>query len=250
MTRKKRIVGSAKERLIAISRIWNEQNVNSMAAALAFYLFFSMPAIAVLLLTVIRWLERLIAVISVESPFFNALGSVASRLTVPEVSRLPLVLNIIGIFIIFFSVTRAFTHIERSFNQIWSIGQMSFRIQAKKKVYFFGMIILLGFCIVLALVANMVATALIPLFGLITPALTFLTILALLVLFFAFLYRLAPDVDIRWRDTLPGSLFASLSILIIYQVFSFYTGFGLDSLYSAVGSVFLLGAILVRLRTR
>ena len=67
-------------------------------------------------------------------------------------------------------------------------------------------------------------------------------ILFILTFIFAFIYKYAPSKKIRWRDVLPGAIFATIGWVVVSIGFSFYINnySNYSRFYGSLAAVFVL----------
>jgi len=149
--------------------------------------------------------------------------------------------------------TSIFTEIQTSLNHIWGVHPKSqkegiFNLLINRLISF-SMIIGLGFLVIVSLLADTLMLLLgkflishvpwlpLPLISMLNHA--FLVVV--LVFLFAFIFKVLPDVKLRWRDVLPGSIVTSALFIIGKFFIGLYVGQNnIISLYAAAGSVIVL----------
>lgn len=163
-----------------------------------------------------------------------------------------LLATVISVVALVIGATGVFTEIQSSLNHIWGV-----RAKPKKgflrliinRLISFSMIIGLGFLLIISLLADAIILALshfllsyldwlpIPLISLFNHCFLFL----ILIFLFSFIYKVLPDVILKWRHVLPGALLTTL----LFMLGKFFIGVYISqnniiSLYGAAGSVIIL----------
>jgi membrane protein len=118
----------------------------------------------------------------------------------------------------------------------------------KERFYLFGLVLGVGFLLLVSLVLNAVIAALGSVFGTMLPisqillhVVVFLFSFLITTFLFAAIYKFLPDVQLRWSDVIVGASFTSLLFSIGKQLIGVYLGkasFG--STYGAAGSLVIV----------
>jgi membrane protein len=146
--------------------------------------------------------------------------------------------------------TTAFAELKEGLDQIW--GAPRERVQGLlytllKRVLSFGVILSIGFLLLVSLVFSAAVAALQRYWHLdsstswVLQSLNFLLSFGMVTAMFAMIYKLLPSVKIAWRDVIVGALVTAL----LFNVGKFFIGLYLGqsavaSTYGAAGSVILL----------
>src|SRR5665213_3385814 len=255
---------------------WNDVYATSMGAALAYYTVFSLTPLVVLLLAVaglfvdsnaargliLRELTGLIGPAGATA-IGALLGSAATRTR-------SIVAALVGSITLLVGATSVFAELQTDLDRIWkappAIQPTGLLGLLKTRILSFGLIIALGFLLVVSLALSALLAAIANLYGAhIAPML--LRVLNLLVsyvgiaLVFMLSYKVLPSVHIRWRDAVVGSVITTSLFSLGKFLIGLYIGnTQFMSGYGAAGSVmvlfvwvyysaliFLLGAIGTRL---
>jgi membrane protein len=140
-----------------------------------------------------------------------------------------------------FGASSMFVELHDAMNTIWSVSLPPDRNNAatvirliRDRFYSFATVVGAGFLLLVSLVLNAwIAATRIA----VPRAATFLMSYLVIAVLFAALYKIVPDVKLKWRDVALGALIASLLFMIGKQLMWLYfanTSFG--STYSAAGS--------------
>lgn len=148
--------------------------------------------------------------------------------------------------------TGIFVEIQDSLNQIWGVRpkpKKSFIKLVLNRVLSFSLILGLGFLLIVSLIVNTLLTALssyilnvlpelpINVLSLINTAVIFVVI----GLLFSVIFKMLPDVKIKWRQVFPGSfLTAGLFLLGKFLIGIYISNTNSVSLYGAASSVIVL----------
>ena len=163
-----------------------------------------------------------------------------------------IVATILGILTLIFGASTVVVELRDALNTIWRVpspaassGFQSILRFMKERFYSFGLILGVGFLLMVSLILNAGIAAVGSYFGSMLPTseallhITVFLISFLVVTFlFAAIYKFLPDVDLKWSDVIVGASFTSLLFTIGKQLIGIYLGkasFG--STYGAAGSL-------------
>lgn len=236
-------------------REWNDDKVPLLGAALAFY---SMLSIGPLLLIVI----------SVAGAAFG--NETASSYIMAEIRRLvgdqgavaieailasshnpksSYIATWIGVITLLVSATGFFAQLQDALNAIWNIeGKVKTDIKwfIKKRLLSFAMILAIGFLLLVALVMSAAISIISRYFSAFLPALllhgvNLLFSFVVVTVLFAMIFKVLPDVKIRWRDVWFGAAITALLFSFGKFLIGIYLGHSaFASTYGAAGSVIVV----------
>ena len=165
------------------------------------------------------------------------------------------VASLLGLLTLAFGASSVVVELRDALNTIWHVPPDSrntgfaslFRL-AKERFYSFALILGVGFLLLVSLVLNAWIAAMGSFFGSFLPtpeavlhAATFLFSFVVITFLFAAIYKLLPDVHLRWSDVAIGASVTSLLFTIGKQLIGLYLGkasFG--STYGAAGSLVIV----------
>jgi membrane protein len=159
--------------------------------------------------------------------------------------------TIIGLITLFFGATGAFLELQTALNAIWRVKPRpgaNVRDFLMQRLISFGLVVGVGFLLLVSLLVSTALSALSNYMGHIFPALTavweaanILVALFVITLLFAMIYKILPDVRLRWRDVWVGALVTAGLFSIGKQLIGLYLGTSsVGSSYGAAGSVVVL----------
>jgi membrane protein len=232
---------------------------STMAAALSFNTFFSLPALLTLLLALVG---RFASAERVEQAIVGQVGDFmgqASALQVAGIinnaSRSPdaaSVATIVSIIALIFGATASFAQLQMALNKAWGVKPDPHRNQVKvflmKRVFSFGVLIMVAFLLLVSLALSTIVAAVgsaltadmgaPPVLLQIATAIGSFLITALL---FAVMYRYLPDARISWRDVRAGAIGTALLFVLGRTVIGVYLGRAdPGSVFGAAGSLALV----------
>lgn len=236
---------------------WSDNDPFGKSAIISYYTLFSLPS----LLMIVAWSAGLIygveavtgkisskiggligegAAKAVEGMIANAAVNDGSTMTV-----------VIGISMLLFGATGVFVRLKMAMNDIW-------HVESKKTVWLqtlldrlisFGMVLVLGFLFLVSLLLSFILRAISDYIGTFAPliaevaASTFSYILSFTIItgLFGALFKLLPDIQIRWKTTLLGAALTTVLFLVGEFLLGYYfTQSDPTSVYGGASSVVLI----------
>lgn len=227
----------------------------SLAAALSFYTFFSLPALLTLLLTL---LGSLMDPARVRSQVIAQVGSVIGRSASEQVATIitnahysdnASVATMLSVVLLAFGATTAFAQLQSALNRIWGVkpdpNRNQFKVFLLKRVFSFGVVVTVAFLLLVSLV---VSTGLAAVEQRVTGgaahsaailhALSVVVSFGVIAVLFAVMFRYLPDARIGWHDVRAGAFGSALLFVLGKAAIGFYLGrVDPGSTYGAAGSL-------------
>ncbi len=159
---------------------------------------------------------------------------------------------LVGLITLGIGATGIFIEIQDSINFIWHVKAKPKRGWVKmllNRFISFSLVVSLGFLLIVSLVINGLMIALSSQLNKYFPDITllFVNIFNLVLTFsvisflFAIIFKILPDVKIRWRDVSVGAMFTALLFMLGKYFIGLYLGQGdLGSAYGAAGSLIII----------
>lgn len=237
---------------------WKEDDALQLGAALAYYTIFSL---APLLLIVIGVAGLAFGREAVQGRIVEQIdhlvgqqGAVAIQTMIANVAKHEgsgLLATVIAGITILFGATGVFAQLQSSLNKIWNVepkpdrGILGF---LKTRVASFGMILGIGFLLLVSLVVSAGVAAVNNYFVSLMPAaevlfqvLSLVISFAVVTLLFAMIFRFLPDVKVAWRDVWVGAAVTSVLFAIGKELIGLYLGHSsVASAFGAAGSVIVI----------
>lgn len=261
-----------------VMAIWYAERPSQLAAALAYYSMFAIAPIIFIAFGLAGLLiDEMAAATQLSERVARLLGPDATELltnaiqgvSAPTNASGSLLASIVGFFALLFAASGLFFQLKYVLNRIWRIPYSSkggFGRLIRAQLLAFLMVLGVGLMLVVVTLVNVAIAwfgdTLQRLLGIEAPLVfvTTLASLALLALAFSLLYKVLPDVKIRWRDTLPGATLSAVTMALAVRAIGLYfrlTDAG--TAFAAAGSVavlmvginylaqiFLFGAVVTR----
>ena len=238
-----------------------EDDCMDSAAALSYYTIISLPALLVLILTIISAVMNPSDVRGgLEGQLQALMGPSAGeqiRTIIQQAEQKPdngLIPTILGIAGLLFGATGAFGQLQKALNRAWNVepdpNQGGWKNFLSKRVFSLGMILVIAFFLLVSLVISAALTGMgdrlsgfLP-SGLSAPlleALNMVISLAVITLLFAALFKVMPDAKISWRSVWVGAAFTAFLFVIGKFLIGFYLGqSNPGQAYGAAGSLAVL----------
>jgi membrane protein len=226
---------------------WIADNALRLGASVAFYTLLSLAPVIVIAVAVA-------AVIYGQQAAQGRLASEIRDLAGPEVARTiqdiikgayqprtGAVATMLGLATLAFGASSVFVELHDAMNTIWDVSLPADRTNVatvirliRDRFYSFVTVLGIGFLLLISLVLNAgIAAMRIAL----PRAVGFTTTYLLVAVLFAALYRIVPDIRLRWSDVTLGAMITALLFMIGKQVIQLYfASTSFQSSYSAAGS--------------
>jgi membrane protein len=268
---------SLKDFIKEVTRIWACEKPNQLAAALAYFGIFSFaPVIYFAFLIAGIFINEAAAAERFYTRIEALLGSEMAVFIQDSVSAISaadtggsFIITAVSLISLLFAAAGLFRQLKYVLNRLWGVpliqtGKMFALI--RQQVFPFLMVIALGLLVILTTVINVAfawfGSILEDLVGGgdLLPVLNVLTLLGVIALANAFIYKVLPDVKLTWRDVWTGAAAATLLMALGGLVIGLYFKLGgVHSAFEAAGAIavlliaiyyfaqiFLFGAVVTR----
>lgn len=244
-----------------------EDDCLSSGAAVAFYTIFSLPSLLVIVLLIANSLgftqDQVNRVIHQELgfPLADAVDRTGSGSTSAEgpksdggnsnsqqpaeaanrnhsafaLGDLGLIFKLVGVFVLVFSATGIFGQLQFTLNRVWEVEpdprQGGIKTFIVKRLLSAGMVVAIGFVLLVSLVLTTLIDQILKLFkgsapGIVEETLALIlneaTGFAVAVLLFASMFKLLPDAKLRWRDVWLGAITTAVLFAIGKALIGWY----------------------------
>ncbi|HZS56526.1 MAG TPA: YihY/virulence factor BrkB family protein [Bryobacteraceae bacterium] len=246
--------------LVASFDGWNKQNATRLASSLAFYSLLSIAPLLLVLISIVGMVlghstaqqkvtQQVTALVGHAAGSAMAAFVNGSRNTAHGV-----VATIFGLVTLLFSASGVAIELRSALNVIWHVpepptsGFAMVKTFIKERLFSFGMVLGVGFLLIVSLVISTWITAFASLTPSLFPGEAFLfhivnICFSFLVITFLFsaVYKVVPDVRLEWQDVLLGGAVTSLLFTIGKFLLGVYLGrASYASMYGAAASVVVL----------
>jgi len=232
---------------------------STMAAALSFNTFVSLPALLTLILSLVG---RFADAREVERAIVGQVGRLVGPGAAAQVASIisnanrsddaASVATVVSLVFLIFGATASFAQLQAALNKAWGVkpdpSRNQIRVFLVKRVFSFGILITVAFLLLVSLTLSTViaaiGNALTTQFG--TPPIvlqiaTAIGSLLLIAFLFAIMFRYLPDARISWRDVRAGAIGTALLFVLGRTLIGLYLGRSdPGSVYGAAGSLALV----------
>jgi len=243
---------------LSAAKAWNADNVFKHSAAVSFYTLFSLAPITIIAVTVAGiFLGREAAMQQFQAQVTQLVGPASAEMIQAAAQASQSedssgLKTAAGIGLLIFGATTVFAQLQDSFNKIWGVrakpSKRGWVILLLHRLVSLAMALTVGFLLLVSLLLTTVLTSALERFktgDLATPLLlqaadagVSLTVITLL---FALLFKVMPDVQLRWRDVWLGALITAVLFTIGRQLIAVYlTKSTVASIYGTAGSLVAL----------
>lgn len=246
------------ECLLETFKEWNNSPASKYSASLAYYAIFSIPG----LLIIIIWIAGyFFGQDAIQGEISKQIGQIMGSEVAKSIEQMiagalidkdNIFMKTVGVFSLVFGATTIFFQLQQALNELWDIQPAPKKAFVKfllDRANSLGMILILGFLLMI----TMILSSLISLFnnfitsqlGLETYYLMELVNFSigflLVMMVFAFMFKVLPDVEISWKSVWSGAFLTSVLFTIGKFLLSLYFGeMKPTSAFGAAGTVILI----------
>jgi membrane protein len=233
---------------------WSRHNAFRLSAAMAFYALLSLAPLLVLLITAAAWVfGHTSAQQRITNEMQNTVGSpgaaaVREMMKSPPAPATGTLATAVGLVTLLFGASGVFSELRDSLNTVWEVtpeaggGITGF---LRKRVVIFGMVLAVGFLLLVSLVISTVLAAVGRYFADVLPAPEFLfhvvsdvISVAGIAILFALIFKYVPEIQIGWKDVWAGAVATSFLFTVGKVLIGLYLGkAAVGSAYGAAGSM-------------
>ncbi|HET6243034.1 MAG: YihY/virulence factor BrkB family protein [Bacteroidetes bacterium] len=237
---------------------WNDSDPFRQSAIIAFYAIFSLPALLIIIIAIVGYFFGEEAV---EGEISNEIASMLGKGTAESIEQMvaqavqtesSTFAAMIGIGILLFGATAVFFQLQKSLNRIWGVRprpEKAFMKYLKDRLFSFGLILAIGFLMLIFLLLSSLLTILgnwfqsrIPDFiYVIFHVLNFLVSFGVATILFALIFKILPDAVIKWKSVWVGAMVTAFLFELGKFLLSIYFSKATpESIYGGAGSIILI----------
>lgn len=235
---------------------WSSDDPFGKAAAVSYYAVFALPGLLLIIVTLVSLVyddsttsnqitETLSSMIGKDSA--ESITSIMTSIQKEDQSTLS---TVIGLGSLLFGATGLFIQLQKSLNSLWQVEksrETGILTLLKDRATSLGVIIIIGFLLLLSLVLSTVISILSDWISLnfseelylVASTLDFFISLGIVTLLFATIFKTLPDVKIKWRMVWLGAFVTSCLFTLGKNLISFYLS------HSDPGSSFGTGSSII-----
>lgn len=237
---------------------WNNSSASKDSAGMAYYAIFSLPG----LLIIVIWISGLFfGDEAVRGEITDQASGIAGKDIADSLQSMVLSavwdhqniwMKILGICTLIFGATTLFFHMQRSLNLLWEVEaepKKAFQKYIIDRANSLGMILIIAFLLLISLILSSVLGLannwITRNFGLETfifaQVLNVVISFFVVIVLFASMFKILPDVEIEWRSVWIGALVTA----VLFSIGKFLLGYYFElskptSIFGAAGTIILL----------
>lgn len=237
---------------------WNNSDATRDSASLAYYAIFSIPG----LLIIIIWIAgHFFGQEAIRGEIGDQIGSMMGADAAKSIEELiasglidkqNIFMKVVGVFSMVFGATTIFFQLQKSLNKLWDVEPAPKQAILKfllDRANSLGMILVIGFLLMI----TMVLSSAISLFNnfityqlgletyILMEVVNYAIGFALVVLVFAFMFKVLPDVEISWKAVWSGAILTAVLFTIGKLLLGLYFGeLKPTSAFGKAGTVILI----------
>lgn len=244
--------------LVAAAKNWQSDNSFKHSAAVSFYTLFSLAPITIIAVGIAGVVfGKEIATQQFSSQMSQLIGKssaevIQQAMAANELEDKGWMATTIGIGLLILGATTVFGQLQDSLNAIWGVTAKPCRsgwvVMIVRRLISFAMVLTVGFLLLTSLVVTTALTAAVELAKGWFPVAPWLLRgadlvvgLVVITLLFALLFKVLPDVVVRWQEVWLGAFFTAVLFSVGRLLISLYLGHStIASTYGAAGSLVAL----------
>ncbi|MGI8989098.1 MAG: YihY/virulence factor BrkB family protein [Bryobacteraceae bacterium] len=233
---------------------WNDHDAPRLGAALAFYTILSLAPLVMIVIAIVSLVfGKDAAQNQISGQLSGLLGqsgadAVKTMLASSHKASSGAIASIIGIVTLLLGASGVCGELRASLNKMWDAkpsGGSGIVAMIKERSFAFGMVLAIGFLLLVSMVVSAAlatlgkyASGILPIPAIALEILNFLVSFGVITVLFALIYKYVPNVKIDWEDVWIGAIATALLFTIGKLLIGLYLGkAGIGSAYGAAGSL-------------
>lgn len=244
--------------ITAAAQEWRQDKASRLASSLSYYAIFSVAPLIIVVIAIAGSLfGEAAARGQIISQIQGAVGPEGAAFIQTLLQNASyggpgtgITASIVGVVILLFGATGLFVELQDALNTIWNVTtkpNLGVKDFIRKRILSFLMILSIGFLLLVSLIISAVLSALshfasaVPFeLGALWHVVNLSIFFGAVVVLFATIYRLLPDVKIAWSDVWFGSIITSILFMIGRSLLGLYlSNTAFNSTYGAAGSLII-----------
>jgi membrane protein len=237
---------------------WHTDKASRLAAALSYYTAVAIAPLVVLFVMAIGWFygqdSAQTQVVNQLRGMVGQQGAEVAEVVIKSADQPSFagIAGFLGFLTLIWGASNVFVELQDSLNTIWGL-ELKPRVKGLKafvreRLLSFGMILVIGFLLLISLILGAVISALsgylgevLPSVGFLWQAVNFIVSFGVTTLLFAAIYKVLPDAKFAWHDVWMGATVTALLFTVGKWLLGLYLGnASLGSAYGAAGSLVVL----------
>jgi membrane protein len=243
---------------LSAAKSWSSDNAFKHSAAVSFYTLFSLAPITIIAVAVAGFFfGKETANSALEKQITALVGpasaeAVQSAAKASEMEGTSVISTVIGVALLLFGATTVFGQLQESLNSIWGVktkpSKSGWLVLIVQRLVSLAMVLTVGFLLLVSLIVTTVLTTLFDHLGgsIFGSEVLFKTAdmtvgLGIITVLFALIFKVLPDVRLRWRDVWVAAGVTAALFTIGRYLIALYLGHStVASIYGAAGSLVAL----------
>jgi membrane protein len=239
-------------------REWNEREPFNNSIIIAYYTIFSLPGLLVIIVNLAGYFFGAEAVTNQISTQIGGLVGGDTAKDIQEMianasqSKGKGLATGLSIATLLFGATGVFYQLQQILNKMWEVQpkpKQKIVKLIKDRFFSFGLILVIGFIMLVSLVLSAAVTSLSDWFSnnvseglvILFSGLDILLSVGIVTLLFAAIYKFLPDAKIKWKDVWVGAVLTAVLFVVAKFLLGLYFGqSNPGSTYGAAGSIILI----------
>ena len=236
---------------------WNKHEAPRLGAALAFYTILSMSPLVILIVAITGLvLSHTTVQTDILNEVRNMVGpqgarAVGAMLASTQRPAAGILGAAAGMLSLLFGASGVFGELRSDLNKVWEVQPeetSSIWLMIRERVFSFGMVLSIGFLLMVSLLVSTALAAMSSFFSGVLPipapviaAINFLISFGGIAVLFGLIFKFVPAIRTPWRLLWPGSIVTALLFTIGKSLIGLYLGkASVGSTYGAAGSIIVL----------
>jgi len=236
---------------------WTDHEAPRLAAALSFYTILSLAPLVILVIAVVALaFGRSSAqdqILSQVQGMIGQDGATAVKTMIEHADKPAsgLLASVVGLITLLFGASGVFGELRSALNKIWGAkpkGASGILGMIKQRFFSFGMVLAIGFLLLVSLIlsAGLAAASkffgdLLPIPKVILSAMNFLVSFGAISVLFALIFKYVPETKIAWKDVWIGAIGSAFLFTVGKFLIGIYLGkAAVGSAYGAAGSLIVV----------
>jgi membrane protein len=235
---------------------WSNQNTLEWGAALAYYTAFSIAPLLIIALSIIGLAYKGNSLFYIQTEISRLLGANAANVITGAIQSVRTsghgtIANTISVVALVIGASSVFGQLQNTLNRVWGVQPKRghfWKDLFKQRLISFAMILGISFLMLVSLLVSALLAAITGYFEHLLPGANFFwhvldagVSFSIVVLLFAAIFKIIPDVHIDWQDVWTGAIVTAVLFVAGKAGIGFYLGrSGVGSAYGAAGSFRIL----------
>ncbi len=244
--------------MVRAAKAWNTDNAFKHSAAVSFYTLFSLAPVTVIAVKIMGiFLGEDVATQQFSAQMAGLVGPASAEMiqsaaAASKTAATSPIAAAFGVFLLIVGATTVFGQIQDSLNDIWGVEARprgnGIIVLVVRRLISFAMVLTIGFLLLVSLVlSTAMTTTLSKVHGhlgtapILVKGIDLVATLTVVTILFALLFKVMPDVKLKWRDVWVGAALTS----VLFGLGRYLIALYLD--HSTVASIYGTAAALVAL---